>query len=219
MSIPFLPPPPTGDQWNNWAERLNSWLTLTKDKLTFKSARHVASDDGILLWDRENKEPVITKDGEFRPLVIQDGSGMAYSNSNITAAATNTAYDISWDGIADADQISLQNGTEIHFDKGGMFLLAFSVQITSSNANLKNLWFWPAINGVDIAGSTMKVSIDMNSGTVVMSRSALFNVSAGDYLEARWAVSDTAVTLEAHVAEAFCPATPSVTLSVTRIHQ
>lgn len=218
MSYSFNPPPPTGDI-RQWAERLVAWLVRSKDRITFKQADHTAVDDGVLLWDAVNKEPVITKDGEFRPLVIQDGSGMAYSNSNITAAAINTAYDITWDGIADADQISLQNGTEIHFDKGGMFMLAFSVQITSNNASLKDLWFWPAINGTDVAGSTMKISIETNGGTMVMSRSALFNISAGDYLEARWATSDIAVTLEAHAAETFCPATPSVTLSVTRIHQ
>lgn len=216
--IPHLPPPPFG-KWSDWAESLNRWLLSTRDKISAYTSGARASEDGLFLWDVINKEPIISKDGEWRPLVIQDGSGMAYSNSNITAAAINTAYDISWDGISNADQISLQNGTEIHFAKGGMFMLAFSVQITSNNSSLKDLWFWPAINGTDVAGSTMKISIETNGGTVVMSRSALFNITAGDYLEARWAVSDTAVTLEAHAAETFCPATPSVTLSVTRIHQ
>jgi hypothetical protein len=203
----------------NWARRLTQYLDTIHDKLSWKRGDEKASENGILMWDESIKSPVVSKDGEFRPLVIQDGSGMAYSNTNITAAAINTAYDIAWDGIANADEVSLLNSTEIHFVKGGMFLLAFSVQITSGNSSLKNLWFWPAINGTDVAGSTMKISIDTNSGTVVMSRSALFSVSAGDYLEARWATSDTAVTLEAHAAETFCPATPSVTLSVTRIHQ
>ena len=93
------------------------------------------------------------------------------------------------------------------------------MQITSTNSSLKDLWFWPAINGTDVAGSTIKASIVDNGATIVMSRTALFNVSAGDYLEAKWATSDTAVTLEAHAAETFCPATPSVTLLVARIHQ
>ena len=215
----YIPPPPHGDRWSSWGERLNSWLVSTKDKLTFKSPNNSASIDGVLLWDSSSKEPVVSIDGAWRPLVIQDGSGMAYSNTNITAAATNTAYEIEWDGISNADGVSLENGTEIHFNDGGLYSLAFSVQITSNNSSLKDLWFWPAINGTDVTGSTMKISIDTNGGTVVMSRTALFTVSAGDYLEAKWATSDTAVTLEAHAAESFCPATPSVTLSVARIHQ
>lgn len=212
-------PRPFGREWQTWANRLVQALDTARDTLTWRRGETKAPEDGILLWDNDQKEPVISIDGVYRPLVIQDGSGMAYSNTDITAAAINTAYEIEWDGISNADGISLENDTEIHFSEGGMYFLAFSVQITSSNANLKDLWFWPALNGTDVTGSTMKISIDVNGGTVVMSRTALFNVSAGDYLEAKWATSDTAVTLESHAAESFCPATPSVTLSVARIHQ
>jgi len=212
-------PKPFGDNLTVWANRLVQYIDSTRSKLMFRRGATRAPEDGILLWDNEASEPVVSLGGVYKPLVIQDGSGMAYSNSNITAASANTAYDIAWDGLANADGISLQNSTEIHFSDGGMYLLAFSVQITSGNASLKDLWFWPAINGTDVSGSTIKVSIVDNGATIVMSRSALFSVSAGDYIEARWATSDTAVTLEAHAAETFCPATPSATLSVARIHQ
>lgn len=212
-------PKPFGGDWVIWANRLVQQLDTVRSKLEWRRGETKAPEDGILLWDNDTSEPVVSIDGIYRPLVIQDGSGMAYSNSDITAASANTAYKITWDGIANADGVSLENGTEIHFNDGGLYSLAFSVQITSGNASLKDLWFWPAINGTDVAGSTMKISIDVNGGTVVMSRTALFTVSAGDYLEAKWATSDTAVTLEAIAAETFAPATPSVTLSVARIHQ
>lgn len=212
-------PKPFGQNWVVWGNRLTQYLDTIRSSLVWRRGETRASEDGILLWDNEHKEPVVSIDGIYRPLVIQDGSGMAYSNSNITAVSANTAYEIEWDGIANADGVTLENDTEIHFNDGGLYSLAFSVQITSNNSSLKDLWFWPAINGTDVDGSTMRISIDMNGGTVVMSRTALFTVSAGDYLEAKWATSDTAVTLEAHAAETFAPATPSVTLSVARIHQ
>lgn len=212
-------PKPFGGDWQTWGNRLSQYIDTIRSQLVWKRGETKAPSDGIMLWDNDNKEPVVSIDGVYRPLVIQDGSGMAYSNTNITAAAINTAYEIEWDGIANGDGVTLENDTEIHFSDGGLYSLAFSVQITSTNSSLKDLWFWPAINGTDVAGSTIKVSIVDNGATVVMSRTALFNVSAGDYLEAKWATSDTAVTLEAHAAETFCPATPSVTLSVARIHQ
>lgn len=216
----YIPPPPHGDRWSSWGERLNTWLVSTKDKLTFKTDRNVASNDGILLWDNQESAPVVSLGGEFIPLVLKDGHAIIYSNTNITAAAINTAYPIVWDGINLESGISLGTpASRIEFAKSGTYQLSFSVQITSTNSNLKDLWFWPAINGTDVGGSTLKVSIDSNGGTVVMNRTALFDVAAGDYLEAKWATSDTAVTLEAHAAETFCPATPSVTLSVARIHQ
>ena len=212
-------PRPFGDNWVVWANRLTQYIDTIRSKLLWRESNARSTEDGVLLWDNDSKEPVISIDGVYRPLVIQDGSGMAYSNTNITAAAINTAYEIEWDGIASADGVTLENGTEIHFNDGGLYSLAFSVQITSTNSSLKDLWFWPAINGTDVDGSTIKVSIVDNGATIVMSRTALFTVSAGDYLEAKWATSDTAVTLEAHAAETFCPSTPSVTLSVARIHQ
>jgi hypothetical protein len=52
-----------------------------------------------------------------------------------------------------------------------------------------------------------------------MSRSAIFNVTADDYLEAYWATDDADATLDASAATAFAPATPSVILSVTRLRQ
>ena len=212
-------PKPFGQDFKVWGNRLTQYLDTVRSKLVYSRGEVKAPEDGILLWDNESKEPVVSIDGVYRPLVIQDGSGMAYSNANITAAAVNTAYEIEWDGIANGDGLTLENDTEIHFNDSGLYSLAFSVQITSGNSSLKDLWFWPAINGVDVPGSTIKVSIADNGATLVMSRTALFTVSAGDYLEAKWATSDTSVTLEAHAAETFCPATPSVTLSVARVHQ
>lgn len=204
----------------NWARRITQYLDTVLDKLSWIRGGEKASENGILLWDESQKSPVVSVDGEFIPLVLQDGSGIAFSNTDITAASANTAYTIVFDGLASADGVSLGTpASRVVFEKGGTFLLSFSVQITSSNSSLKNLWFWPRINGTDVDGSTIKVSIVDNGATIVMSRSALFSISANDYLEVAWATSDTAVTLESAPATAFAPATPSVTLSVTRVHQ
>jgi hypothetical protein len=190
------------------------------DKLSFKTSNHTAAEDGVMLWDGANSEPVVTVGGEFIPLVLKDGHGIAYSNTYITAAAANTAYTVVFDGIQLNTGVTLGTpASRLVFEKGGTYLLAFSVQITSSNSSLKDLWFWPRINGTDVDGSTIKVSIVDNGATIVMSRSALFDLTAGDYLEVAWATSDTAVTLESAPATAFAPATPSVLLSVTRVHQ
>ena len=204
----------------NWARRISQYLDTVLDKLSWKRGDEKASENGIILWDETIKSPVVSVDGEFVPFLLKDGDGMAYCNTDITAAATNTAYPIVWDGLSEAHGITLGTpASRIVFEKGGTFMLAFSVQITSSSSNIKNLWFFPRINGVDVAGSTIKVSISDNGATIVMSRSAIFTIEAGDYIEACWATSSTAVTLESVAAETFAPSTPSVTLSITRLHQ
>jgi hypothetical protein len=53
---------------------------------------------------------------------------------------------------------------------------------------------------------------------LVVSRSAIFDVSAGDYLEAMWAVDSTSGFLDATAATAFAPAAPASTIAITRLH-
>jgi hypothetical protein len=81
-----------------------------------------------------------------------------------------------------------------------------------------NFWFWPRVNGVDVAGSTMKNALHQNGAVLVVSRSAIFNFSAGDYLEAMWAVDSTSGYLAASAATAFAPAAPASTIAITRLH-
>lgn len=213
-------PKPFGGDWTVWANRLVQQLDTVRSKLEWRRGETKAPEDGILLWDNDYKEPVVSIDGIYKPLIIQDGSGMAYSNTDITPAAINTAYAITFDGIANADGVSLGTpASRVVFADGGTFLLNFSVQITSNSSNLKTLWFYPRINGTNIDGSTIKVTIADNGGTIVMSRGAMFDITAGDYLEVIYATDDTDVTLQAAPAETFAPATPSVILGVTRIHQ
>jgi hypothetical protein len=104
------------------------------------------------------------------------------------------------------------------FDEGGEYMLSFTAQITSTNSSLVNFWFWPRINGVDIPTSAMRTSLSSNGATDIVARSAIFEISAGDYLEAYWAVDDTSASLSAHSATAFAPSMPAATLAIARIH-
>ena len=105
------------------------------------------------------------------------------------------------------------------FEEEGVYLLAFAVELLSSNSSDKSGWFWPRINGADVAGSTIKVTMSGNGHHLVMSRSAAFPMTAGSYLQAMWAVSDLALWIDAPAATAFAPSSPAVTLSITRLRQ
>ncbi len=214
------PPVAQGATWQGWGERLNLYLARIADKLRWKRGDENASQNGVILWDESIKSPVVSVDGAFIPFILKDGHGIAYSNTDITPAAINTAYAILWDAISLNDGVSIGTpASRLVFASGGTFMLSFSVQITSSDASTKSLWFWPRINGVDIPNSTMKLTMHNNSETTVLSRTALFDVTAGDYLEAVYEADSTAVTLESAPAGTNAPATPSVLLAVTRIHQ
>ena len=210
--------PPFTTDAKAWAENLRRFLAKALNQLDAKDASSSAAEDGVLLWDRENGYPVVSKSGVWRQVILEDGNASLYIPANVTAAAANTAYPLTFT-IGTANGISLGTpSSRIVFAEGGEYLLAFTAQITSTNSSQVNFWFWPRINGVDIPTSAIRTSLSSNGATDVVARSAIFSMSAGDYLEAYWAVDDTTASLVAHTATAFAPSTPAATLAITRIH-
>jgi hypothetical protein len=210
--------PPLTENLSAWGENLRRYLARALNQLDAKDASATAAEDGILLWDRTNGYPVVSKSGEFRQIVLADGYAFLGQDINITAAAINTAYAITYDTPPMANGISLGTpASRIVFEEGGTYLLAFSAQLTSTSSSTVTFRFWPRINGTDVAGSTIVANLHQNDATFVVSRSAVFQVSAGDYLEVMWATTSTSGYLQAAAATAYAPAAPSTSLSITRI--
>jgi len=216
----WLPPPPHGNNWSDWGERLNSYLVQTKDRLRQLTTGETAAEDGILMWDRSGEYPVVSKNGEFRQIVLADGYGFLYNNSDIVATASNTAEAIDFT-IGSGSGLTIgtsPNESRIYFTEGGEYWLSFTAQVYSTNSSAQTFYFWPKINGTDVPLGAMQATLTSNGQAKPITKAAVFNVNSGDYLEAMWAVSDhTKGSLEAFAATAFAPASPSVTLSITRI--
>ena len=211
-------PPVIGPDLTQWGRQLNQFLARNLGRMLAKSSDDNPSENGILLWDEENGYPVVSKAGDFRQLVIADGYAFFGQDADITAASTNTAYAITYDAPAMSSGITQGTpASRITFAEGGVYLLAFSGQVTSTSSSTVTFRFWPRINGTDVAGSTIVTNLHQNDATNVVSRSAIFDVNAGDYLEVMWAVSSTSGYLHATAATAYAPSAPSTSLSITRI--
>lgn len=214
------PPVPAGGSLDTWATRVYAYLIRTRSKLAQLVSGESASEDGIILWDRDNKYPVVSKDGEYVQIVLEDGHANLLRSTDVTAALANTAYPIQYDTPSGNVGITLDgtDPTKIVFEQSGEYLISFTAQISSGTSSSINFYFWPRINGTDVAGSTMLNSLKQNSTILVVSRSAIFEITANDYLQVMWATDDTTGILDATAATAFSPATPSTTLAITRIH-
>lgn len=210
--------PPVGNDALSWANDLRRWLARTWDNLTFKDAAASATQDGTLLWDPVNGHPVISKNGEWRQIVLANGTAILGQDVDVTAAAADTAYKIPLDAIELSD-ITLTGSplTDITFGESGLYLITFTAQVESTAAATVDFRFWPRINGVDISGSTIVSSLHSNGSTMVITRTALFQLNAGDMLNAMWAVSAITGRLKAHAATAYAPSSPSVTMAITTI--
>jgi len=220
-----IPPPPHGASWSAWGERLNSFLLRTRDRLRSLTVNDSAAEDGVLMWDRSIEHPVVYLDGEWVPLgygANEPDQGFGYGAfldfNDQTCATVDTPTAITWGTTAYSNGVTVGSPTSrIVFTNAGKYYIHFTAQLNSQSANAKAFWFWPRVNGTDITGSTMRITLHDNSESKTVARAAIFEVAAGDYLEAMFAVDDLNTSLEAYAAETFCPAVPSVTLMVVSV--
>ena len=211
--------PPLSQDIQAWAENIRRYLGKALNQLDSKEAGASAAEDGVLLWDRENGYPVVSKDGVWRQIVLANGVAHLEITSDVTAASSNTAYPLTFSIMAGSAGVTLGTpASRIVFTEGGAYTLSFTAQTHSSSASTVNFWFWPRLNGVDVVDSAMQNTLHQNNATMIVSRTQIFNVNAGDYLEAYWAVDNTNGSLQHHAANAFAPATPAATLAISRVN-
>ena len=214
----FYGAPPVGPDFKVWAEKFSAWLTSTRSFLTHRREYQSAAEDGILLWDRINGYPVVSKNGEWRQIVLEDGHYDGTVSTDQTAASSNTAYALTFTQDLAA---GITNGTpasRLIVEEAGQFSVTYSMQMASSSASTVRMWFWVRVNGTDIPKSAMENTLHQNGSTLVVTKSAILQLSAADYIEVMWATDSTSGYLEAVAATAFAPATPSATISMVRLH-
>ena len=142
--------------------------------------------------------------------------GSFYSTVTQTAAAINTATamtfnttDISF-GVYVGTPIS-----RIYVDRGALYNLQFSAQLDNASGGTHLAYIWLRVNGLDVPYSAGQLRLKGNDGELVAAWNYLAQLNQGDYFELMWAAADTSVQLLATSATAFCPAIPSLILTVT----
>jgi hypothetical protein len=211
--------PPLAPDIRQWAENLRRYLSRALDQMSFKETYSSASENGVLLWDNVNGYPVVSKNGEWRQVVLEDGHGDFYIAADVTAASANTEYKLTYTAEASNSGITLGTpATRIVFEEAGEYVIAFSAQISSTSSSTVHFYFWPSVNGTDISNSAMTTALHQNNATLITSRTQIFTVAANDYLEVNWMVDSTSGHLNATAAASPVPNIPASTLSITRLH-
>ena len=217
MPVPVLPP--IGPDLRQWGRQLTIYLQQNLAKLGFKTATDNPSENGVILWDNVNGYPVVSKNGEFRQIVLEDGHADFILTADVTPAAANTAYKLTYDALAGNDGITQGTpASRMVFEEAGQYVVSFSAQISSTSASTVHFYFWPSINGTNVADSAMTTALHQNNATVVTSRTQIFTVAAGDYFEVNYMIDSTSGFLNYTAASSPVPAIPASTLAITRLH-
>jgi hypothetical protein len=219
LSILDQPPKLINLNWLQWAQRTSAWLALTRSALRHKVASESAADDGVMLWDNTGY-PVVSKNGVYRQIVLADGFGNFSATADIVAASPNTAYSIAFTASTADGGISLNasDNTRIDFAEAGVYSLSGHLQLKSTSASTKTLYWWVAINGANTNHSE-RMSLHNNNGLHILGVSDQLNLAAGDYINVKWATDDVDLFLDGSAATAFAPASEPINLSITRSRQ
>lgn len=150
--------------------------------------------------------------------------GAFWDMTDQTITSTTTAYVVNL-GNANADNngVSVVSGNRITVANVGVYNIAVSVQVTSTNVQIYDAWFWFRKNGTDIPASCSQISVPQShggtAGALIFYVNIFEKMAAGDYIQLVWNASDTAVSLQ-HVNAATSPTrpeTPSVILTVNQV--
>jgi hypothetical protein len=194
------------------------FMSQTRSPLVQQTGGETAADDGTLMWDRSYEYPVVSKGGEWRQIVVEGGHANFTKTSDVTPALANTAYKLTYDAPSGNSKITQGTpASRIVFEEAGEYVLSFSAQISSTSASTVHFYFWPTINGSNVNGA-MTTALHQNNATVVISRTQIFTVAAGDYLEVNYMMDNTDGFLNYTAASSPVPAIPSSTLAITRTH-
>lgn len=140
-----------------------------------------------------------------------------------TCAASNTATAMRYNTTEFSSGhviTNYQTGTNnaIRALNAGLYNYQFSSQFTSSSSSRTRIWIWIRKNGVDVPDSATVVAIESNGGVTAPSWNFVVSMNANDVFQLMWATEDhTRISMINAPATAFCPAIPSVLLSVTQV--
>jgi len=142
--------------------------------------------------------------------------GCFFDTTDQSAALVNTPYAITFNTTSLSEGVFLGSPTSrIYVDRPGAYNFQFSLELSSTNATAKIIYIWARINGVDVDNSATKITLQGSSAHYVAAWNFVLRLNTGDYFELMWATDNTNVQILADPATAFCPAIPSVIMTVS----
>jgi len=203
----------TAKEWTWVLPQGSNDLILAEDgvtRTTFASGGNVSMNGNLTITGRHTYDRVY---GEF------------FSNVAQTANAANTPTAITLNNTGISSDISIVNNSNITIAKPGNYNLQFSLQLANSdNSNEHDLDVWLRKNGTNVPNSNTQYTVVRGrsgaNGKNVAALNLFLDAAAGDVYELVFAVTNTAVTIEA-IAELTTPyarpATPSAIVTVAPI--
>ncbi len=206
--------PSIGADWRRWAFALRRYIEGIRSKLEYYRQDDIPAENGVILWNEEDKQVVVSIDDQFMPLSLgYNACGFFKQTGDLTVAAINTAYSVTFNTTDFSNNVSIGTPTSrIVFAKPGRYLVnvVMNVNLSSGGGISRTGWFWLRKNGTDITNSAFSKSVSHVSHVDICTIVHGVEVTVDDYIEVMYAADNTGVFLDSQSSSAFAPAVPSV---------
>ena len=159
--------------------------------------------------------------GEFPTSSLNYGAFSDYTTQTIVS--TTAGYAMKFSQTDESNNVSIIDQTKIKINISGTYNLQWSGQFQNTSSQLADVEVWMKKNGVNVTGSTGRVSIPEKHGAPnghsLTGWNFVFTAAAGDYYELWWTANSTAVTIQYYGATTSPtrPSTASLILTVTQV--
>ena len=141
--------------------------------------------------------------------------GSFYDTTTQVATVINTATAITFNTTDLSQGVYIDSPTSrIVVDSEGIYNFDTSFQLDKTSGGTAVFDFWFRLNGVDVANSASRITIQGNNAEIFSSLNYFFDLKANDYVELMFAVTDLSVELKTFAAAVPHPAIPSIILTV-----
>lgn len=142
--------------------------------------------------------------------------GYFFDTTTQTAAATNTAYGMTFNTVGFNRGVTIGTPTSrIYTDRPGLYNIQFSAQLDKTSGGTAFVYIWLRLNGMDVSNSATQIRIQGNDAETVAAWNFVEFMNTGDYFELMWSTDSTDCQILASPAVAPVPAIPSIILTVT----
>jgi len=140
--------------------------------------------------------------------------GAFQDSTDQTAANTTTAYAVTFNTTDFSNGVTIASNSRITVLDAGIWNCQFSIQFKNTTNDSQDVDIWFRKNGTNIANSNSRFNLSPRKSSgdpshLIAAMNFFPSLSANDYLEIMWRVSDIGVSIE-HYGTSTSPTRPAV---------
>jgi hypothetical protein len=151
--------------------------------------------------------------------------GCFHKMADVTAAAADTVYAFDWTTDVTAhvntQGVTVSNTSRLNIDAAGEYTVDLEMHAQNTDNADRAAFVWLAKNGTDLAETCIKVVLTKDTSTVIAKSWLVEGITAGQYLEVRFAVDNTSGISLQHEAALSTPyvrpAVASATITISPV--